>query len=74
MRRISRRAKIREQAPTCADDLSAPADGELRKSIAAASPLQRLGTPDDIAEAVLFLTGSGRWANGQVIYLNGGAI
>jgi 3-oxoacyl-[acyl-carrier protein] reductase len=35
-------------------------------------PLERLGTPDDIAEAVAFLAGPARWVNGQVIYVNGG--
>jgi 3-oxoacyl-[acyl-carrier protein] reductase len=35
-------------------------------------PLDRLGTPDDIAEVVSFLAGPGRWVNGQVLYVNGG--
>jgi 3-oxoacyl-[acyl-carrier protein] reductase len=38
------------------------------------SPLERLGTPADIAETVAFLAGPGRWVNGQIIYVNGGAI
>ena len=34
--------------------------------------MQRLGTPEDIAEAVAFLAGSaGRWTNGQTLYVNG---
>src|SRR3954451_24244145 len=37
-----------------------------------AAPLQRLGEPEDVAEAVAFLAGPGRWVNGQVIYVNGG--
>ena len=40
--------------------------------LAAAPPLERLGTPDDIAETVAFLVGPGRWVNGQVVYVNGG--
>jgi 3-oxoacyl-[acyl-carrier protein] reductase len=36
------------------------------------SPMQRLGTPEDVAEAVAFLSGPGRWVNGQVLYVNGG--
>jgi 3-oxoacyl-[acyl-carrier protein] reductase len=36
-------------------------------------PLERLGTPADIAEEVAFLAGPGRWVNGQVLYVNGGA-
>jgi 3-oxoacyl-[acyl-carrier protein] reductase len=40
----------------------------------AASPLGRLGEPNDIAEAVAFLAGPARWINSQVIYANGGVI
>jgi 3-oxoacyl-[acyl-carrier protein] reductase len=40
----------------------------------AASPLERLGEPADIAEAVAFLAGPARWVNGQIIYVNGGVI
>ncbi len=41
-------------------------------NLAKAAPLERLGTPDDIAEAIVFLAGPARWINGQVIYANGG--
>jgi len=37
-----------------------------------ASPLERLGQPEDIAESVAFLAGPGRWVNGQVLFANGG--
>jgi 3-oxoacyl-[acyl-carrier protein] reductase len=40
--------------------------------LAAAPPLERLGTPEDIAESVAFLAGPGRWVNGQIVYANGG--
>ncbi|MET7740924.1 SDR family oxidoreductase [Streptomyces sp. NPDC005385] len=47
---------------------------ELVERIAAVSPLERLGTPEDIAKAVAFLAGpGGRWVNGQVLFANGGA-
>lgn len=46
---------------------------ELVDQIASANPMGRLGTPDDIAEAVWFLAGPARWVNGQVIFVNGGA-
>ena len=37
------------------------------------APLERLGTPDDIARVVSFLVGpDGGWINGQVIRANGG--
>jgi 3-oxoacyl-[acyl-carrier protein] reductase len=42
--------------------------------LAAMSPLERLGTPEDIAETVAFLAGPARWVNGQVVYTNGGVI
>ncbi|WP_329183473.1 SDR family oxidoreductase [Streptomyces sp. NBC_01428] len=46
----------------------------LVERIAAVSPLERLGTPEDIAQAVAFLAGpGGRWVNGQVLFSNGGA-
>jgi 3-oxoacyl-[acyl-carrier protein] reductase len=41
--------------------------------IAALNPMGRLGTPEDITEAVAFLAGPARWVNGQVLYVNGGA-
>jgi 3-oxoacyl-[acyl-carrier protein] reductase len=37
-------------------------------------PLERLGEPVDIAEAVAFLAGPARWVNGQIIYANGGVV
>ncbi|GAA5122513.1 SDR family oxidoreductase [Pseudonocardia adelaidensis] len=42
--------------------------------LASMSPLERLGVPADIAEAVAFLAGPARWVNGQVLYANGGVI
>lgn len=42
------------------------------QAAAKASPLERLGVPDDIAEVVAFLAGPARWINGQIIYTNGG--
>ena len=39
---------------------------------AKAAPLERLGSPDDIAESVAFLAGPARWINGQVLFANGG--
>ncbi|MBK1854748.1 SDR family oxidoreductase [Verrucomicrobiaceae bacterium 5K15] len=39
------------------------------------SPLERLGTPEDIANAVSFLASpDGAWINGQVIRANGGIV
>ncbi|HXT90031.1 MAG TPA: SDR family oxidoreductase [Trebonia sp.] len=50
-------------------------DGKDQQAIdhlAKAVPLERLGQPADIAEAVAFLAGPARWVNGQVVYVNGG--
>lgn len=47
---------------------------ELIDTIANANPMERLGTPEDIAEIVALLAGPGRWVNGQTVYANGGAI
>ena len=39
------------------------------------APLERLGQPEDIANAVAFLAGpDGAWVNGQVLRVNGGII
>jgi 3-oxoacyl-[acyl-carrier protein] reductase len=47
-------------------------DQQTIDNLAKAAPLERLGVPTDIAEAVAFLAGPARWVNGQVIYVNGG--
>jgi 3-oxoacyl-[acyl-carrier protein] reductase len=49
-------------------------DDETVDRLAKFAPLERLGTPDDVAEAVSFLAGPARWVNGQVIYVNGGVV
>ena len=46
---------------------------ELIDHMAKMNPLERLGTPEDIANAVRFLVGpQGGWINGQVLRANGG--
>jgi len=48
-------------------------DDETVARLASMAPLERLGTPEDIANVVAFLTGpDGRWVNGQVLAPNGG--
>jgi len=43
--------------------------------LAAQPPLERLGTPEDIAAVAAFLTGpDGHWINGQVLRANGGIV
>jgi 3-oxoacyl-[acyl-carrier protein] reductase len=46
---------------------------ELIATIAGQNPMQRLGTPGDVAEVVALLAGPGRWINGQTLFVNGGA-
>jgi 3-oxoacyl-[acyl-carrier protein] reductase len=48
---------------------------ELIDRMSKMNPLERLGTPEDIAAAVAFLAGpDGAWINGQVLRANGGMI
>ena len=47
-------------------------DQEAIDRMAQLAPMERLGTPEDIAEVAAFLAGPSRWINGQVIYPNGG--
>ncbi|MFE1591429.1 SDR family oxidoreductase [Nocardia sp. NPDC058705] len=53
-------------------------DGKSEDQIATLAknpPLERLGTPEDIARVVAFLTGpEGHWINGQILRANGGMI
>jgi len=48
---------------------------ELIERMSKMNPLERLGTPEDIAAAVAFLVSTdGAWINGQVLRANGGMI
>ncbi|MBW8788830.1 SDR family oxidoreductase [Rhizobium laguerreae] len=48
---------------------------ELIARTAKMNPMERLGTPEDIAAAVAFLAGpDGGWVNGQTLRANGGAV
>jgi 3-oxoacyl-[acyl-carrier protein] reductase len=53
-------------------------DGKPQKVVDRMSkmaPLERLGTPDDIANVVAFLAGpDGAWVNGQTLRANGGVV
>lgn len=53
-------------------------DGKAPETIdrlAKMAPLERLGTPEDIASAVAFLAGpEGGWVNGQTLRANGGIV
>ena len=46
---------------------------QLLKTIAGFNPFNRIGEPDEVAEAIVYLSGNGaRWVNGQVLPVNGG--
>lgn len=61
--------------PTATDLFLDGKSDELIAQLAQANPLERLGTPDDIASVVAFLAGpDGRWVNGQVLRANGGMV
>ncbi|MBU2889912.1 SDR family oxidoreductase [Celeribacter halophilus] len=54
--------------------LDGKSDAVIEK-LSKANPLERLGTPEDIANVVAFLVGpDGAWVNGQVLRANGGMI
>ncbi|EOI7407779.1 TPA: SDR family oxidoreductase [Yersinia enterocolitica] len=61
--------------PTATDLFLNGKSAELIEKMAKMAPLERLGTPEDIAAAVAFLVGkNGGWINGQVLRANGGLI
>ncbi|MRV74134.1 SDR family oxidoreductase [Duganella sp. FT92W] len=61
--------------PTATDLFLDGKSPEAVARLAAMAPLERLGTPDDIAAAVAFLAGpDGGWVNGQVLRANGGMV
>jgi 3-oxoacyl-[acyl-carrier protein] reductase len=60
---------------TATETYAAGRGDELVARFAAMSAFGRLGTPDEIAEAVAFLAGDGSgWITGQVIRVNGGTV
>ncbi len=61
--------------PTATDLFLNGKSPELVERFAKMNPLERLGTPEDIASTVAFLAGpDGSWVNGQVLRANGGMV
>jgi 3-oxoacyl-[acyl-carrier protein] reductase len=61
--------------PTATDLFLKGKSDELVERFAKATPLERLGTPQDIGSVVAFLAGpDGSWVNGQVLRVNGGLV
>ena len=54
-------------------DMTSNLPGEKKEALASQIPMGRLGTPDEVANAVLFLAGdSGSYITGQTLHVNGG--
>ena len=47
-------------------------DAEQRESLAASTPLRRLGDPQDVVDALLFLVERGGYVTGQTLVVDGG--
>ena len=60
--------------PTATDLFLDGKDQGTIDQMAKMNPIERLGTPEDIADVVSFLAGPGRWVNGQTVYVNGGMV
>jgi 3-oxoacyl-[acyl-carrier protein] reductase len=61
--------------PTATDLFLNGKSPELIDRMSKMNPLERLGTPEDIAAAVAFLVGTdGSWINGQILRANGGMV
>jgi 3-oxoacyl-[acyl-carrier protein] reductase len=61
--------------PTATDLFLNGKSDELVARMSKMNPLERLGTPQDIAASVSFLAGpDGSWINGQVLRANGGMV
>ena len=73
---LSPRVRVNAVAPGLVKTDMARALWEPREaSLAAATPLQRLGQPDDVAKAVLFLASdASSWVTGQTLVVDGGAL
>ncbi|MFD1146450.1 SDR family oxidoreductase [Saccharothrix hoggarensis] len=59
--------------PTATDLFFDGKDQAAVERIAGMSPMERLGTPDDIAKVVSLLAAPDGWVNGQTVFVNGGA-
>jgi 3-oxoacyl-[acyl-carrier protein] reductase len=61
--------------PTATDLFMEGKTPELVERLGKMAPLERLGTPEDIAGTVAFLVGpQGAWVNGQTLRVNGGIV
>lgn len=48
---------------------------EMEQRMLAHTPIKRLGTPDDIAGAILYFAAPvSAWVSGQTLFVNGGGV
>ena len=73
---LAPRIRVNAVAPSLTDTPLAKqllADDAKRKAAGARHPLRRVGSPEDLASAVLFLLGdSAAWITGQILAVDGG--
>ena len=61
--------------PVVTEGTSSFSEGEMFEAFAKKTPLGRIGQPDDIARAVVFLAGDDSgWITGEVIHASGGLL
>jgi 3-oxoacyl-[acyl-carrier protein] reductase len=72
----SRGITVNALAPGFIDtDMTAGLSAELKADLLKRIPLNRLGRPEDVAEAALFLAGAGAgYITGQVLTIDGGMV
>jgi 3-oxoacyl-[acyl-carrier protein] reductase len=55
-----------------ATDMTDTLEPDIKEHIMSTIPLERMGTPEEVADAVSFLATRGSYINGSVIHVNGG--
>jgi 3-oxoacyl-[acyl-carrier protein] reductase len=75
-RSVAPRVRVNVVAPGwIATAFGAGLDPDVRRSVAASTPLDRWGTPEDVADTVLFLASpAARFLTGQTIMVGGGVV
>jgi 3-oxoacyl-[acyl-carrier protein] reductase len=75
-RSVAPRVRVNTLAPGWIDTaFSAGLDPQRRREVAESTPLQRWGTPDDVAAAAVYLASpAAAFLTGQTIFVNGGVV